>query len=227
MPVAIIFGGAGRTGSTVAARLIEDGWSVVLADIDQAAGQAHAQAIGSMASFVRIDVTDRVGARQVINDVAALWGTVDGVVYAVGGRQGADVGEFMETDSQSWRATVDLHFRGLLNVYHAVLPIMQQQGRGALCALSAVEATRGLPESAVFSAAKAGVAMLNAALVRECKPFGVRVNTIIPPNAESLQDSGANDASRAIAEAIAFLLSSKAAMTTGASIDVSNGWALH
>src|SRR4051794_14920580 len=141
MLVAIIVGGAGRTGSAVAARLVDDGWSVILADIDQAAGQAHAQAIGARASFVPIDVTDRAGARQVINDVAARWGRIDGVVYAVGGRQGADTGPFMEANSQSWRSTVDLHFRGLLNVYHAVLPIMQQQGSGALCALSAVEAT--------------------------------------------------------------------------------------
>lgn len=69
--------------------------------------------------------------------------------------------------------------------------------------------------------------MLTQTLVRECQPHNIRVNSIIPPTTELLAPSGRNDGATAVADAIAFLVSDKAALTTGAAIDVSNGWALH
>ena len=104
---------------------------------------------------------------------------------------------------------------------------MRARRSGNLIAVSAVEAYRGQPESAVFSTAKGAVAVLIETLVRECQPDNIRVNSIIPPTAESLARSGRNDGATAVAEAAAFLLSDKASLTTGAAIDVSNGWALH
>ncbi len=90
-----------------------------------------------------------------------------------------------------------------------------------------MEAYRGLPDSAVYSTAKAAVAVLTQTLVRECQPDNIRVNSIIPPTKESLAKSGRNDADAIVAETIVFLLSEKAALTTGAALDCSNGWALH
>jgi 3-oxoacyl-[acyl-carrier protein] reductase len=79
----------------------------------------------------------------------------------------------------------------------------------------------------VFSTAKAGVIVLTEALVRECRPYGIRVNSIVPGSSRLLARGRANDDADEVAEAAAFLLSDRAARTTGACLDVSDGFALH
>jgi NAD(P)-dependent dehydrogenase (short-subunit alcohol dehydrogenase family) len=98
---------------------------------------------------------------------------------------------------------------------------------GGIVSLAAFEGLRGDPECALFSASKAGVIVLSAMLVREVQPFGIRVNTVVPGNSQSLAKIGRTSDTAAVAEAVAFLLSDAADLTTGACLDVSGGWALH
>lgn len=227
MPVALITGGAGTLGRALAQRLGQDGWSIALADIDDAGAASAAHSLGSFASAVRMDVTNLEDVQTRVDEIVNRFGAIDAVVAAAGGRTGAQIGAFMEAPVSSWTQIIELHLTGVLNVYYAALKHMRARRSGNLIAVSAVEAYRGLPESAVFSTAKGAVAVLIETLVRECQPDNIRVNSIIPPTAESLARSGRNDGATAVAEAAAFLLSDKASLTTGAAIDVSNGWALH
>jgi 3-oxoacyl-[acyl-carrier protein] reductase len=227
MPVALITGGAGTLGRALAQRLGQDGWSIVLADIDDAGAASAAHSLGSFASAVRMDVTNLEDVQTRVDEIVNRFGAIDAVVAAAGGRTGAQIGAFMEAPVSSWTQIIELHLTGVLNVYYAALKHMRARRSGNLIAVSAVEAYRGLPDSAVFSTAKGAVAVLIETLVRECQPNNIRVNSIIPPTAESLARSGRNDGATAVAEAAAFLLSDKASLTTGAAIDVSNGWALH
>jgi NAD(P)-dependent dehydrogenase (short-subunit alcohol dehydrogenase family) len=227
MPVALITGGGGAIGSAAGRRLAQDGWSVVLADIDLHAAQTAANSIGERASSIRMDVTKLEQVREGVADLLARLGSLDAVVAAAGGRSGADVGPFMDAPVETWTQIIELHLTGVLNTYYAALAHMQERRRGALVAISANEAYRGLPESTVFSTAKAAVAVLTETLVRECQPHNIRVNSIIPPTAQSLARTGCNDASASVAEAVAFLVSDRAALTTGAALDCSNGWSLH
>lgn len=227
MPVALITGGAGTIGSGAALRLAQEGWTVVLADIDHEAAQRAARSIGARASAIRMDVTKLDEVRAGVDMVVRNHGVIDAAIAAAGGRFGAEVGAFMDAPVETWGRIVELHLTGVLNLYYASLPHMRARRAGALVAISAVEAYRGMPESAAFSTAKAAVAVLTETLVRECQPDNIRVNTVIPPTRDSLARSGRNDAAGLVAEAIAFLVSDKAALTTGAALDVSNGWALH
>ena len=227
MPVALITGGAGTLGSAAAQRLAKDGWSVVLADIDFAAAEKAASSIGLHARALAMDVTQIDQVRAGVEAVIAQDGALDAVIAAAGGRFGADVGSFMEAPIETWAQIVELHLTGVLNVYYATLSHMRAKRRGALVAISAIEAYRGLPDSTAFSTAKACVAVLTETLVRECQPDNIRVNSIIPPTAESLARTGRNEGAATVAEAIAFLVSDKASLTSGAALDCSNGWALH
>ena len=227
MPVALITGGAGALGAAAARRLAGDGWSVVLADIDLSAAQNVAKSIGERASAVSMDVTKLEEVRSGVADVIGRFGGVDAVIAAAGGRFGANVGPFMDAPAETWSRIVELHLTGVLNVYYASLPHMRAKKSGSLVAISAIEAYRGLPSSVAFSTAKGAIAVLTETLVRECQPDNIRVNTIIPPTAESLARSGRNEGATSVGEAIAFLVSDKAALTTGAALDCSNGWALH
>ncbi len=227
MPVALITGGAGTLGVAVAQRLVLEGWSVALADVDLAAAERAAKMLGPHASAVHVDVTDLAQVREGVATVVKDHGSLDAVIAAAGGRTGANVGPFIEAPQDTWTQIIELHLTGVLNSYYAALPHMRAHGSGALIAISSVEAFRGLPSSAVFSTAKAAVAVLTQTLVRECQPDNIRVNSIIPPTHESLAQSGRSDANATVADAIAFLLSDKAALTTGAALDCSNGWSLH
>lgn len=227
MPVALITGGAGTLGVAVAQRLAQEGWSVALADIDLAAAERAAKLLGANASAVHMDVTKLSQVRDGVASVVKRYSGINAVIAAAGGRAGADVGAFTEAPVETWMQIIELHLTGVLNLYYATLPHMRAKRSGALIAISSVEAYRGLPDSAVYSTAKAAVAVLTQTLVRECQPDNIRVNSIIPPTKESLARSGRNDADAIVAETIVFLLSEKAALTTGAALDCSNGWALH
>lgn len=146
MPVALITGGAGSVGVAAAKRLVQDGWSVVLADIDLPAAQKAAKAIGEGASAVAMDVTKLDEVRAGVDSVARRFTSVDAVIAAAGGRSGASIGPFMDAPPETWTQIVELHLTGVLNVYYAALPHMQARRSGALVSVSAVEAYRGAPK---------------------------------------------------------------------------------
>ena len=207
---------------------MSDGSRVLLADLDFDAARTVAAEFGcsSTAHAVRLDVTKLDDVQAAVSEAAARYGPVLGLVNAAGGDTGADAGPFTESDPSTWRAIIELHL-GVINCCKAVLPGMIAAGRGSIVSLAAIEGLRADSRCPAFSTAKAGVIVLTEALVRECQPHGIRVNSIIPGSSRSPTSSRTNDDLHEIAEAAAYLISDRAIRTTGACLDVSGGLALH
>ena len=155
---ALVAGGTGRVGSAIAARLRDDGWSVL------AAGRADG------------DLRTAAGAREVVAHAEAELGGLELVVHAAGdGFAPRPVAEVTEAD---WDAALDVTAKGTFFLAQAAAPLLQASG-GALVIVEDVGAYRPWPSFAPHCAAKAAQAMLTRVLARALAP-GVRVCGVAP-----------------------------------------------
>jgi len=84
MPIALITGAARGIGRAIGERLSADGFHVVLTDMDEAAGNATAKAIGDAAEFHACDVSDEQQVRALFQDLMQRHGRVDVLVNNAG-----------------------------------------------------------------------------------------------------------------------------------------------
>ena len=224
----LVTGGAGPFAKKIVQRLIDDKWHVLLSDADFDAVEAICNDFGAEhASPMRLDASRLDDVKSVITKAVAERGAIVGLVNAYGNRDGADVGAFTELDPGYWRRVVDNNLRSVLNCCYAMIPHMIEVGGGSIVSLSAFEGLRGSPSGAVFSAASAGTIVFTQVLSRECLPHKIRVNSLLPPAPEIAGARLNEDLALPVAEAVAHLLSDRAAATTGACLDVTGGIALH
>jgi rhamnose utilization protein RhaD (predicted bifunctional aldolase and dehydrogenase)/NAD(P)-dependent dehydrogenase (short-subunit alcohol dehydrogenase family) len=154
--VAVITGAAGAIGFATAKAFAAAGTEVALLDIDEAAAQAKAKAIGGAAIGLRCDVTDPASVRDAFAQVASAFGGVDIVVSNAGAAWQGRIGEVDET---VLRQSFELNFYGHQRVAQAAVKIMQAQGTGG-CLLFNVSKQAvnpgpgfgpyGLPKAATF-----------------------------------------------------------------------------
>lgn len=241
MATAFITGAASLMGEGIALALAGRGWDLMLTDIDEAGARRVADKLpqSARAEVARMDVTDRAQVHAVIKETADRLGSLDALVNAAGGLRGLGLKRrpLAEIPPEEWRRVVDVNLKGVLNTAHAALPVMRARGCGAIVSISASRGLRGGANASHYSAAKAGIILFTQTMVLECAGYGVRINTIVPGNAEArwkAADDGATAAplgrptsAEDIGKAVAWLLSDDAAHVTGAAIDVSGGTALH
>ena len=184
---AIVTGGASGLGHAVAQRIIAGGGQVTMLDVQEAAGQAAARALGANAQFVRCDVTSESDVNAAVASGRQRMGGVNlavncaGVVGAgrVVGREGPMAGEF-------FTKVIHINLIGTFLVDKAAAVAMQantpnEDGeRGLLIHTSSVAAFEGQIGQAAYSATKAGVAGMVLPMAREFARIGIRVMAIAP-----------------------------------------------
>src|SRR5262245_46098405 len=96
--VAIVTGGAHGIGLAVAKRYIAEGGRVTIADVDSAAGEAAAKALGSNARFIATDVGDARASEHVVAETCRAFGDLDILVNNAGIIHDADFLPLSEAD---------------------------------------------------------------------------------------------------------------------------------
>jgi rhamnulose-1-phosphate aldolase/alcohol dehydrogenase len=125
--VAVITGAAGAIGFATAKAFAAAGAEVALLDIDEAAAQAKARAIGGAAIGVRCDVTVAASVPGAFAQVVSAFGGIDILVSNAGAAWQGRIGE---VDEAVLRQSFELNFYGHQRAAQAAVKIMQAQGTG-------------------------------------------------------------------------------------------------
>ncbi len=177
--VAIVTGGASGMGKADAQLLVAQGAKVVVADLNEADGQAVATALGDNAVFMRLNVSDEDNWKTVIADTVAKFGKLDILVNNAGI---IALGTIVDTTLESWRLVNSVNSDGVfLGCKHAI-PAMAESGGGSIVNMSSVAAIQGQSFVAAYSASKGAVRALTKSIAMYCKEQknGIRCNSIHP-----------------------------------------------
>src|SRR5688572_20286062 len=82
--VAVVTGGARGMGAATARLFAQEGARVVIADLLEKEGRALAEEIGEAALFIRLDVSDEVQWKKLVDETLARWGRIDVLVNNAG-----------------------------------------------------------------------------------------------------------------------------------------------
>ena len=168
--VAVITGGSSGIGLNAARALRDRGLNVY--ELSRRAENAEPGV-----THLQADVTDEAQVNAAVAEILRREGRIDILINNAGfGISGAI--EF--TPPQEARRQFDVNFFGMVNMNHAVLPVMRQQGGGRIVNMSSVAAPIAIPFQAYYSASKAAVRTYTLALASEVRPFGIEVCVIMP-----------------------------------------------
>jgi NAD(P)-dependent dehydrogenase (short-subunit alcohol dehydrogenase family) len=182
-----ITGGGSGLGAATARLLAQNGASVVLADVNEEAGERTASQIGSGAKFVRTDVTNEGSVQDALDSAVETFGSLNGVVICAGiGPAAKVVGKKGVHDMGLFTKTVEINLMGTFNVIRlAAVKLGENKPgedgeRGVVVNTASVAAYDGQIGQAAYAASKGGVVALTLPVARELASSGIRVVTIAP-----------------------------------------------
>ena len=182
--VFLITGGASGLGAGTARLLAQDGGKVVLADLNEAAGEALAQELGGV--FVRCDVSREDDAQAAV-DAATRAGSLRGLVNCAGIAPAAKtVGKDGAHPLDVFAKTINVNLVVTFNMIRLAAVAMAANApnangeRGVVISTASVAAFDGQIGQAAYAASKAGVAGMTLPIARDLSRNGIRVMTIAP-----------------------------------------------
>lgn len=235
--VAIVTGAAGGIGMAIARRLLSDGASVVLADLNEAGLASASAALGKQADPARIatsrcDVSSEADVIGAVDTALQRFGSIDIIVN----NAGLMVFKPLETQTgEDWTRILGVDLLGAF--YFLKQAFLRMPVGGAVVNIASVHAIETEPMVASYAAAKAALLSLTRSAALEGKPKGIRVNAVLPgaidtpmlwdnPNVRSgIETIDKNDVGQPedVADVVAFLASDGARFVQGASLLVDGG----
>jgi len=174
----VITGGASGIGEASARLFVEEGASVIVADIQDARGQAVAGRLGARATYVHADVALEADVKAAVDRAVRDYGRLDCMFNNAG--FGGAAGCIDEITVDGFDATIAVLLRGVfLGMKHAAA-VMKRQGHGSIISTSSIAGLRAVESTHLYSAAKAAVIQLTRSVAMELGEVGIRVNCICP-----------------------------------------------
>lgn len=173
--VCIVTGASQGIGEACARRFAREGAQVVIADIDDARGQALAKELGGL--YVHCDVGDKAQVDTLVAQAMLKHGRIDVLVNNAGIFKAA---EFLDITEADYDAVLRVNLKGSFLAGQAVAREMVKAGRGAIVNMSSVNAVLTIPSIATYNMSKGGINQLTRVMALSLADKGVRVNAVAP-----------------------------------------------
>jgi len=245
--IAIVTGAASGFGLACAERLAADGMQVVLADLNEKAGQEHAKRLGGM--FVAADLATRAGCRSLADAALKAHGSVHVLVNNAGYQHVAPIEDFPE---DQWERMIALMLTAPFLLTRYCWPAMKKQKWGRVVNIASIHALVASPFKVGYISAKHGMIGLTRTAALEGGEHGITVNAICPAYVRTpLVDGQIADQAKAnnmspedviekimlapaavkrliepheVADFVAYLCTEAAGTITGAALTMDLGW---
>jgi NAD(P)-dependent dehydrogenase (short-subunit alcohol dehydrogenase family) len=185
----IVTGGASGLGAATVRMIVEAGGRAVVADVNDADGEALARDLGGAARFVRTDVTDEASAKDAVAAAQAFGADAPlrGIVNCAGVVYGEKiVGKEAPHALASFARVVNINLVGSFNVTRLAAEAMSTNApnadgeRGVVVLTASIAAFAGQRGQAAYRASQAGVVGMPLPIARELARFGIRAVSIAP-----------------------------------------------
>jgi NAD(P)-dependent dehydrogenase (short-subunit alcohol dehydrogenase family) len=236
--VVIITGAAQGIGAACAQRFAREGAQVMLADVNDAAGQALAAEL--QATYVHCDVASKSQIDALVEKTLALHGRVDVLVNNAGIFKAAP---FLEVSEEDFDAVIRVNLKGSFLMAQATARAMvERKTQGNIINMSSVNGVLAIPSIASYNMSKGGINQLTRVAALALADHGIRVNAVAPGTiATELAQKAVltDDAAKAkimsrtpmrrlgepseIADVVAWLASDAASYITGEIVTVDGG----
>ncbi|HAK45741.1 MAG TPA: short-chain dehydrogenase [Spirochaeta sp.] len=245
--VAVVTGSAQGMGLAIAKALGDEGAKIVITDVNKEQIDktvAELNKTGYRANGYQMDVTNKDAVDHVFKSVQSELGSIDILVNNAGGSLHTPH-VLEEIEEKHWDLVVNVNLKGAFFCCQAAIPIMAEQGKGAIVNISALAAHyRASLAGVQYTAAKAGVEGLTRQLAYDWGHKGIRVTGVAPTvtmtgeRMQGLWDGKGQDEQdkvlsniplrrlstpSEIAAAVVFLASDEASYISGINLDVSGG----
>jgi len=178
----IVTGAASGIGAATAAALAARGAQVLA--VDRSAETMPWMAGGFLGRVVpcTADVTSAVDCDRMVRRAETELGGLDALVHSAGVLRppGGRPRPLADLEDAEYDAVVGTNLRGTFLANRAALHLMLKQRAGQIVNLASTSGVRGRPLDALYSASKAGVVALSESVAEEVRPFGVRVQVVLP-----------------------------------------------
>ena len=167
----LVTGASSGIGEAVVTRLLDEGATVVAADVKDAVNKNRS------VDFVRLDVSleaDWQAAKEVIKE---RHGGLDVLINNAGILRESPIADM---PIEEWNSLISVNLTGVFLGCKTMVPMLSQSESPAIVNLASIDALRGSRNHAAYAATKGGVVAMTRALAVELSDRGIRVNAICP-----------------------------------------------
>ncbi len=238
--VAIVTGGSSGIGEATVTEMVKEGAKVLIADINDEAGETLAKQFNEDQKTVvyqHVDVSKEEDVETMVQTAIGEFGKVD-IIFNNAGIGGMEPSAEMNYDT--WKKLLSINLDGVfLGSKHAI-KAMLNNGGGSIINTASILGHVGQAATAHYTAAKGGVLNLTKTLAIEYAKENIRVNSISPGYIEtailddadqelkdqlvSLHPMGRLGKPEEIAKVVVFLASDDASFVTGTDFLADGGY---